>query len=148
MAEEDFRRADATMIAHNCSIDVLGNDHELAATETLYQYGMRTGEQLSLLRKDIRENGDFGLPFYQRSIDPNALKNLTTDWTIDSLSSVIYNDSFSLGGEVFADFAPSGTAVRKRNNQSGSEYSRETVIQIGVAAVLVGFVIGFIWGRR
>ena len=92
-AEEDFSMGDATRIAHNCTIDVTGNNHPLEPNSTLEAYGIKTGEQVSLVKNDVETNKGIGLPAFNRTIDPNALKDLTKKWTIADLSDVIFDDS-------------------------------------------------------
>lgn len=98
-ADQDFSMGDALRIAHQCTIDVTGNNHPFEPDSTLEGYGIVTSEQVSLDKKDIRTNKSIGLPAYKRTIDPNALKDVTNQWTITELSDVIFDSSTPEGGE-------------------------------------------------
>jgi len=91
--EQDFSMGDALQIAHNCTNDVTGNNHPFAPSSTLEEYGIKTSEGISLVKNDIRTNESIGLPAYHRTIAPNALKDVTNEWTITKLSNVIFDFS-------------------------------------------------------
>ena len=150
MPDENFTLNDSLQIAHNCSNDIGGKNHVLAPSAKLKEYGIITPQQHALLRKDIRTNQSIGLPSYERSIDPNALKNTDSDWTITDLSDVIYDDSFSTQQPVGLDFDMSDTldvrAERSENLQAG--YTKQEVIQVGILGAVVGLIVGYFLGRR
>jgi hypothetical protein len=93
---DDFTLGDAVSIAHKCTVEVAGHDHELDPSATLENYGIKTGEQEALLKKDVRTNDDIGVPAFDREINANALKDLNKTWTIGKLRDVIFDSSTSM----------------------------------------------------
>lgn len=91
-----FTPGAATEIAHKCTVGTTGNNHPLSPSDTLAQYGVSTGEQVSLIKVRIRTDEAIGLPHFGRSIEANALKDLDTSWTIMKLSDVVFDNSFNV----------------------------------------------------
>ena len=90
---DDFTLGDAVSIAHNCTVEIAGENHELDPSATLEAYGIMTSEQEDLLKKDVRTNQDIGVPAFNRKINANALKDLNRKWTIGKLRDVIFDSS-------------------------------------------------------
>jgi len=88
----DFSLGDAQRCAHDCATDV-GKTIEFNPRNTLEDYGLISGEQFSLYRKDIRTNTSFGLPSFGRTIDPNALKDLSGSNTILEVGDILKESS-------------------------------------------------------
>lgn len=88
----DFSLGDAQRCAHDCATDV-GKTIEFNPSNTLEDYGLISGQQLSLYRKDIRTNTSFGLPSFGRTIDPNALKDLSGSNTILEVGDILKESS-------------------------------------------------------
>jgi hypothetical protein len=87
-ANNDFSLGDAERCAHDCATDV-GKSIEFDPSNTLGDYGLTASEQFSLYRKDIRTNTSFGLPSFGRTIDPNALKDLSDSNTILEVGKIL-----------------------------------------------------------
>lgn len=140
MPDDDFTRGDAFDIAHNCTVDVIGQDHLRDPSATLFQYGIITGEQTDLVKKDVRTNSEIGVPAYGRRIDPNALKDLTRDWAIAKLRDVVFD---------FSEPVPEGDILFARWRRAGLTFGRSrpdmTTMAVSAAA---GMVVGFLAGRR
>jgi hypothetical protein len=88
IANNDFSLGDAERCAHDCATDV-GKSIEFDPGNTLGDYGLITPEQFSLYRKDIRTNISFGLPSFGRTVDPNALKDLSDSNTILEVGKIL-----------------------------------------------------------
>ena len=95
-----FTPGAATEIAHKCIIATTGNNHTLTPSHTLGDYGVFSPEQILSIKVRIRTDNNIGLPFFGRTINPNALKDLDTGWTILQLSDVIFDFSFMAGAPV------------------------------------------------
>ena len=151
MAENDFSLGDALQIAHQCTIDVTGKDHAPEPSATLSNYGIKTGEQISLLKKDIRTNNAIGLPAYGRTINPNAFNEMTTAWTISKLSDVIFDFSTPVVEES-VKFAARSAAARGAEASQASEpqkeFTRANMMQATMIAGAMGMLIGIFLGRR
>ena len=94
---DDFTLGDAVSIAHNCTVEIAGESHELDPSATLEEYGIKSSEQEDLVKKDVRTNNDIGVPAFNRKISPNALKDLNKGWTIGKLRNVIFDSSQPAG---------------------------------------------------
>lgn len=145
MPDDDFTRGDALRIAHNCTVDVVGHDHALDPSSKLSGYGIISTQQESLLRHDVLTNNSIGVPSYNRTLDPNALKDLSKDWTIGTLRDVIFENSESASAppaSVLAMAAPGGVSGRGDTATPGRT--------LGVAALAgaAGMLVGFFIGRR
>ena len=148
MAEDDFTLGDAISIAHKCTVEIAGRDHDLEPSSTLEAYGIKTGEQESLVKKDVRTNGQIGLPAFNRTISPNALKDLTKKWTITKLSDIIFDFSHPTGEETLAAAASAGSpsgAGRSAPPQRPARSAGTLTVMISAAA---GFLMGFMLGQR
>jgi hypothetical protein len=95
MSNGDFSGGDATQVAYQCTLDITGSSRDLDPSAKLTFYGVQTDEQVFLIKKDIRDNEDIGLPFYGRTIDLADLSDLTKDSTILQFSDRIFNKSTS-----------------------------------------------------
>ena len=146
-----FTPGASTAIAHNCTVSVTGNNHPLSPSETLGDYGVFASEQISLIKTTIRTNGDIGLPFFGRSIDPNALKDLNTTWTIMKLADVIFDNSFSTAADaafVGPEGAPQPTPAAPTPSPNAlMDFTRENPAAALAAAAAVGMMLGFLMGR-
>jgi hypothetical protein len=85
---DDFSLGDAQRCAHDCATDV-GKTIEFDPSNTLGDYGLITPEQFSLYRKDVRTNGSFGLASFRRTINPNALKDISGSNTILEVGNIL-----------------------------------------------------------
>lgn len=145
-----FTPGASTAIAHGCTVATLGNNHDLRPSETLGQYGVTNSEQISLIKTRIRENEDIGLPHFGRSIDPNALKDLDTSWTIMKLADVIFDNSFIVAADfefVTTEAVPQPTTGRTSRSNELMEFTRENPAAALAAAAAVGMMVGFFLGR-
>lgn len=144
----------STAIAHNCTIATTGNNHPLRPSETLGDYGVSTDDQILLIKNRIRTNSAIGLPRFGHTIDPNALKDLDTSWTIMMLADVIFDNAF-VSPDAEEAFAASesvvalrgaGGAVRPR---AGAlvEMVRQNPIPALVVTAAVAMLTGFMMGR-
>ena len=88
----EFTTGDAEQCAHNCAVDT-GKPIQFDPSNTLGDYGLVTPELLSLYRKDIRTNSSIGLPSYQRTINPNALKDISDETTILEVAKILTDSS-------------------------------------------------------
>lgn len=149
---QQFTPGAATEIAHKCTVATTRNNHPLSPGHTLGDYGVFGSEQLSLIKTRIQTDKDIGLPRFGRSINPNALKDVDTGWTIMKLSNVISDQSFDRGASDLpfapADVAPrpADTMERTRSNAL-AEFARENPTQSIMMAAAAGMMMGFVLGR-
>jgi hypothetical protein len=94
MAELSFTPGDAMFVAHQSVIRTTGSGEPAIPTASLGEYNVNTDQQLLAIRNRIRNNSDFGLPHFNRSIDPNALKDIATDTVLQDLADLIFSESF------------------------------------------------------
>ena len=142
---DDFTLGQATDIAHNCAIDVTGQERELDPGAKLEVYSVITAEHEDLLKKDIRTNTAIGLPAYGRMINANALKDLTKQWTIAKLRDVIYDTSVPIAeADAFSHFREG--SLRAPAPQPG--FTWDNLIVPSLVSAAAGFIIGLIVGRR
>src|SRR5215213_1519001 len=140
----------ATRIAHNCTVGTTGNNHPLSPSDTLGDYGVFSGEQISLIKTRIREDEDIGLPHFGRSIDPNAHKDLDTSWTIMKLSDVVFDHSFSSAMDlefVAREVARPTTVPDVPRSNVLINFTRENPAVALAVSVTAGFVLGLFLSR-
>ena len=140
----------ATRMAHNCTVATTGNNHPLNPSDTLGDYGVFSSEQVSLIKTRIREDDDIGLPHFGRSVDPNALKDLNTSWTIMKLSDVIFDNSFSSAMDlesVAREVERPTTVPDVPRSNVLMNFTRQNPAAALAASVAAGFVLGLFLGR-
>ncbi|MET0623737.1 MAG: hypothetical protein ABW250_12205 [Pyrinomonadaceae bacterium] len=145
-----FSPGAATQIAHKCTVATTGNNHPLSPSHTLGDYGVFGSPQISLIKTRIRTDGNIGLPHFGRAIDPNALKDLDTDWTIMKLATVIFDQSFDSGVadlEFAADASRSVSAPARPRANALTEFAQENPTQAMMMSAAAGMMLGFILGR-
>jgi hypothetical protein len=145
-----FSPGAATQIAHKCTVATTGNNHPLEPSDTLGDYGVFGSPQISLIKTRIRTDGNIGLPHFGRTIDPNALKDLDTDWTIMRLANVIFDQSFDSGVadlEFAADASRPVSAPERPRANALAEFARENPTQAMVMSAAAGMMLGFVLGR-
>lgn len=145
-----FTPGASTAIAHNCTVATLGNNHELHPSETLGQYGVFSDVQISQIKTRIRENKDIGLPHFGRSIDPNALKDLDTSWTLMKLADVIFDNAFIVAADLvfLEDAVPQPTILTPTSRSNAlMEFTREKPAAALGAAAAAGMMVGLLLGR-
>jgi len=142
---DDFTLGQATDIAHKCAIDVSGQERELDPSAKLEAYNIITAEHEDLLKKDVRTNDAIGLPSYGRTINANALKDLTKQWTIAKLRDVIFDTSVSSAKtDAFSHFQEG----LLRAPEPQPSFSRSNLIAAALITGAAGFIIGFLGARR
>jgi hypothetical protein len=147
MADDDFTLGDATTIAHNCTIDVAGHGHVLDPSAKLSDYGIETSEQEDLLKKDVRTNNGIGVPSFNRSISPNALKDLNKGWTISKLRDVVFDNSVPVGQGAGATGVTRGAAGPRRPDEE-AQFTRGQMMTAAVVGAAAGMLVGLFLGRR
>ncbi|HKO98696.1 MAG TPA: hypothetical protein VJU86_16980 [Pyrinomonadaceae bacterium] len=157
---DDFTPADATDVAHKCTVATTLNNHPLRPNDTLADYGVSTSEHILLIKTRIRTNSDFGLPYHDRSIDPNALKDLDLDWRMADLSNVVFDESFvspSAMPIVAARSAEPRTRIPSIRQGGGVsqrtpsarliEFTRQNPIEALLISTTIGILVGFLLGH-
>jgi len=145
-----FTPGAATEIAHKCTVATTGNNHPLSPSETLGDYGVFSGEQISLIKTRIRTDNAIGLPHFARSIDANALKDVSVDTTIMELSNIIFDNSFSAVSDLaFATEAipRSATAPQQPRSDALLEFTRENPGFALITTAAAGLMLGYLLGR-
>jgi phage gp37-like protein len=91
-----FTPGDAMFVAHQSVVKTTGSGEPAVPTATLDMYNVNTNQQLQAIRNRIRNDSDFGLPSFKRSIDPNALKDIATDTVLQDLADLVFFQSFEV----------------------------------------------------
>jgi len=141
----DFTPGIAIRVGYNSVIDVTGSNRPLTPADTLDRYNVVDNDQILLIRDNIIENDSFGLPKFERTIDPDALKDLNSGWSLRDLGDVIFDESTST--------SPS-PAIASRASVLSDEVSPATsnnplaslVQENPMAAVMVSASIGLALG--
>jgi hypothetical protein len=89
----DFTPGIAIRVGYNSVIDVTGSNRPLTPADTLARYNVVDDDQILLITTNIIENNSFGLPKFERTIDPDALKDLNNGWSLRDLGDVIFDES-------------------------------------------------------
>src|SRR5207244_1102150 len=92
----DFNSGDAMDIAYKSVTKTTGSTSPVDPQATLAQYNAQNADIPSIKNK-ILNNADYGLPKYQRTMNPNALNGLAPDWPLQDLADVIYDRSYPNG---------------------------------------------------
>jgi len=95
MAREniDFTPGEAMLIAYRSVTTTTGSAEPITPTATLAKYGAREPD-IPTIRDKVINNPEYGLLFYERSLNPNALKDLSTSWTLQELADITFDESF------------------------------------------------------
>lgn len=144
-----FSPGAATQIAHKCTVATTGN-HPLNPSDTLGDYGVSDSAQILLIKTRIRTDSNIGLPQFGRTIDPNALKDVDTGWTIMRLANVIFDQSFDIGAadlEFAAGASRSVTAPQGTRSNALAQFARENPTQALMMSAAAGMMVGFVLGR-
>jgi hypothetical protein len=88
----DFTPGEAMLIAYKSVTTTTGSAEPITPTATLAKYGAREPD-IPTIRNKVINNPQYGLPFYGRTMDPNALKDLSTSWTLQELADVTFDES-------------------------------------------------------
>jgi hypothetical protein len=150
MPELSFTPGDSMFVAHQSVVKTTGSGEPAIPTATLDMYNVNTNQQLQGIKDRIRNNPDFGLPFFKRSIDPNALKDIATDTVLQDLADLIFFQSFDVS-------QPSASAARIRSAGADSmagrpplkamtEFTQENPVPALMIAAAAGMLIGFLLG--
>lgn len=89
---DNFTPGAAMTIAYKSVTTTTGSHSPVEPTATLAQYNAHD-QDLPSIRDKILNNKEFGLPHYQRTMDPNALKDMSTGWTLQKLADLIFDES-------------------------------------------------------
>jgi hypothetical protein len=92
-----FTPGDSMFVAHQSVVKTTGSGEPAVPTATLDMYNVNTKQQLQGIRDRIRHDPKIGLPFFNRDIDPNALKDIATDTVLQDLADLIFFQSFAVG---------------------------------------------------
>jgi hypothetical protein len=91
-SDSQFNSGNAMDIAYKSVTKTTGSASPVNPSATLAQYNAKDSDLPSIKGK-ILNNSSYGLPKYERTMDPDALNGLATDWTLQELADVIYDDS-------------------------------------------------------
>jgi hypothetical protein len=150
MPELSFTPGDSMFVAHQCVVKTTGSGEPAVPTATLDMYNVNTNQHLQGIRNRIRNNPDFGLPFFIRSIDPNALKDIATDTVLQDLADLIFFQSFDVSQPT-----PSAAAVPQSRGGSAPErtllgvvvqFTQENPMPALMIASAAGMLVGFFLG--
>ena len=89
----DFNSGDAMNVAYTSVTKTTGSTSPVDPPSTLDKYNVQ-GPDLPSIKQKILNNQSYGLPHYQRSMNPNALNGLGADWTLQELADVIDEQSY------------------------------------------------------
>lgn len=90
--DEDFTPGDAINIAYKSVTTTTGSGEPVSPLKTLEEYGT-VQQDIPTIRSKVITNQEFGLPKYGRTMNPNALKDLNTGWTLQKLADITFDDS-------------------------------------------------------
>ncbi len=150
MPELSFTPGDSMFVSHQSVVKTTGSGEPAIPTATLDMYNVNSNQQLQGIKDRIRNNPDFGLPFFKRSIDPNALKDIATDTVLQDLADLIFFQSFNVS-------QPTASAAKVRSAQADrmagrtrlkamTEFTQENPIPALMIAAAAGTLIGFFLG--
>jgi hypothetical protein len=92
VSDSEFNSGNAMDIAYKSVTKTTGSGEPVTPSATLAQYNAKDSDLPSIKNK-ILNNSSYGLPKYNRTMDPNALNGLTSGWTLQELADLIYDDS-------------------------------------------------------
>ncbi|HEX8459385.1 MAG TPA: hypothetical protein VF656_18985 [Pyrinomonadaceae bacterium] len=148
MSSNHFTNGDATQIAYQCTIDITGSSRPLDPSAALSVYNVQTDQQIFLIKKDIRNNVEIGLPAYGRTIDLAALNEVSRDTKISELSDIIFDNSHTVVGPSFSA-RPYSRAHAEGVTDGGdvlSSYIRQNPLQAVLLSMSVSLVAGLLIG--
>ncbi len=122
MPEEDFTPGAAIAIAYLSVTDITGSGSPVEPLATLNKYNMR-GQDVISVQDNILNNNEFGLPHYDQTMNPNAIKDLSPGWSLQRLADVIFGNARPLAAPRIVAAARPGAGkkqARKRTAGGGS----------------------------
>ena len=91
-ATPNFTPGAAMHIAYRSVTTTTGSGSPVTPLATLAQYNA-LAQDLPAIRSRILNDNSYGLPLYRRTMDPNALKDMSTGWTLQKLADIVYDES-------------------------------------------------------
>jgi hypothetical protein len=91
----EFTPGAAMNIAYKSVTATTGSAEPVEPLAKLAQYNVKDPD-LPAITDTILNDGEIGLPPYQRKMDGNALKDMTPGWTLQKLADIIYDESEAL----------------------------------------------------
>ena len=91
----EFTPGAAMHIAYRSVTATTGSGSPVTPLATLRQYNALAQDFPAIRSRILNDNG-FGLPLYGRTMDPNALKDMSTGWTLQKLADLVYDESTPL----------------------------------------------------
>ena len=88
----DFTPGAAINIAYQSVTTTTGSGEPVEPLASLAKYNAK-GADIPAIRDKVMNNTDFGLPLYHKTMDPNALKDMSPAWTLQKLADVIFNEA-------------------------------------------------------
>ncbi len=141
----DFTPGLAIRVGYNSVIDVTGSNRPLTPADTLDRYNVVDDDQILLIRNNIIENDSFGLPKFDRTIDPDALKDLNNGWSLRDLGDVIFDESTPTSPSPA--FASRATVSSDEISSVTSNNPLVSLVQENpMAAVMISASIGLVLG--
>ncbi|MGB8508206.1 MAG: hypothetical protein WCD76_07370 [Pyrinomonadaceae bacterium] len=153
MQELSFTPGDAMFVAHTSVIKTTNSGESADPSATLDMYNVNTGQQLQGITSRIRNNTQFGLPHFKRSIDPNALKDIATDTVLQDLADIVFFQSFPTSQPTAAAAGVSRTGARMSRAGAGglmgrvTEFTQEKPMSSLLMATAGGTLLGFMIAR-
>jgi hypothetical protein len=141
-------------VAHRSVINTTGSGEPATPTATLDKYNVHTSEQLRGIRDRVRNDPQFGLPRFDRSIDPNALKDIATDTALQELADLIFFQSFALSVPAIASASASVSARRASASSAEdrsmmrrvAEFTQENPMPALMVSAAAGMIVGLLIG--
>jgi hypothetical protein len=148
MPGSTFTPGDAMFVAHQSVVHTTGSGEPAEPTRTLAEYNVNTPQQLQGVRDRIRNNTQFGLPHFNRSIDPNALKDIATDTVLQDLADLVLLQSFEVGQAMAASVRSNrGLDVTDGGPmQAVAEFTRQNPMSALMIAAGTGMLVGMLFG--
>lgn len=98
---ETFTPGAAMNIAYISVTSTTGSHSPVEPLFTLAKYNAHDPD-LPSIKDKILNNKESGLPHYQRTMNPNALKDLGTGWSLQKLADLIFDESVPQAAPQFA----------------------------------------------
>jgi hypothetical protein len=145
-----FTPGDAMFVAHQCVVHTTGSGEPAKPDATLDQYNVQTQQHLQGVRSRVRTNSDFGLPHFNRRIDPNALKDIATDTVMQELADLIFFQSFDVSQPLPTSAAsaslPEFNVSDRGPLQAVSDFTRDNPMPALMIAASAGMLVGILFG--
>ena len=92
LAAATFTPGAALNVAYQSVIATTGSTEPVEPLATLTKYNA-VAQDMPAIRERILTDAGFGLPFHDRTMNANALKDLSPGWTLQKLADIVFDES-------------------------------------------------------